>query len=512
VQTKIFIFIKKNRIIISLIILYFFVRLVNLTLLPIFNDESIYLDWGWREIHNPGYLYYSLYDGKQPLLMWIFGVVETLINDPLFAGRIVSVFAGFFTMCGIFYFAKKYFNFKTAIFSAVIYITIPLFSFYDRQALMESAVAASGIWSAVLFVNFIQKGNLKNSICLGIVLGLGIFIKSSALIFAVCFLVFGLFYLLKSNKKSEFALTFSITIVSLLLTIVLLLINPEFWSSFSRNSQYSLTLSEILKFPLKAWIFNFSTNFEITFFYITPVVLISFIFGVYFAFKNKIKPGVVFLVFFGFAFIITTLLTRVPLDRYIVSFFPFITLFAGYFIYLLINKNRILGLLFFMILLFIPILITSIQITNPPLYIQTMAKLSNNNQMVYLKGVTSGYGVEEAINFLNVQKKPFEVGVAKNTGNPESAILVYFNHEKDNNVMSGYMDGNEFGPIIQEYDCLRSSYPIYFVSREEQLTGLGKFFYKVKTFKNPYGASTTGLYILKQNCKGKTIDLTTKKN
>src|SRR5437868_2142427 len=84
-----------------LLLIYVVVRLTRLTALPIFNDEAIYLDWAWRELHTPGLLFYSLYDAKQPLLMWLFGLAEILIKDQLFAGRIVSVLTGALTLWGI---------------------------------------------------------------------------------------------------------------------------------------------------------------------------------------------------------------------------------------------------------------------------------------------------------------------------------------------------------------------------------------------------------------------------
>jgi len=63
-----------------IILFYFLLRLPKLTLIPIFNDEAIYLDWGWREIHGGASLFYSLYDGKQPLLMWVFGIVKEFLQ------------------------------------------------------------------------------------------------------------------------------------------------------------------------------------------------------------------------------------------------------------------------------------------------------------------------------------------------------------------------------------------------------------------------------------------------
>src|SRR6266404_5132968 len=97
------VFTKKTTTLIVLVCLtYFLLNTINLGLLPIFNDESIYLDWGWLSIHVPGNAYISLTDAKQPLLIWIFGIFATIFPDPLFAGRFVSVIIGSLTLAGIY--------------------------------------------------------------------------------------------------------------------------------------------------------------------------------------------------------------------------------------------------------------------------------------------------------------------------------------------------------------------------------------------------------------------------
>ncbi len=96
-----------------------------------FTDESIYLDWAYRMVSNPGFLFYSLYDAKTPLYMWLFGIA-ILINksDPLIAARIVSVFFGFLTMYGIYKICIRYIGVLPAYIGAIAYIFIPLFAFY----------------------------------------------------------------------------------------------------------------------------------------------------------------------------------------------------------------------------------------------------------------------------------------------------------------------------------------------------------------------------------------------
>ena len=184
-------------------IFYFALRLINLTKLPVFNDESIYLDWGYREIHNPGFLYYSLYDAKQPLLMWIFGIFESFFYNPLFGGRLVSVITGFITFAGIYKLSKYLFSKQIGLIGIFTYSVIPVFSFFDRQALMESSIAAVGIWSGYFFLKNLNAYKSKSAIILGIILGLGFFIKSTSLIFLFSYLFLSFILLFISRNKAS---------------------------------------------------------------------------------------------------------------------------------------------------------------------------------------------------------------------------------------------------------------------------------------------------------------------
>ena len=65
-----------HRFILTIFVIYFFLHLLHLTLLPPFNDESIYIDWAWSYTHMSGHLYDSLLDAKQPLMFWIFAFFQ----------------------------------------------------------------------------------------------------------------------------------------------------------------------------------------------------------------------------------------------------------------------------------------------------------------------------------------------------------------------------------------------------------------------------------------------------
>ncbi len=117
-----------------LVIVYFFVHLINLTFLPIFNDESIYLDWAWSNTHMPGHLYDSLLDAKQPLMVWIFTFFENFFADPLFAGRFASIIIGCVSAFGIYVLTKKIFSKQIALTAALLYTVTPIFfSTIDRR-------------------------------------------------------------------------------------------------------------------------------------------------------------------------------------------------------------------------------------------------------------------------------------------------------------------------------------------------------------------------------------------
>lgn len=493
-----------NKYFIFLAIFYFVIRIVNLTNFPIFNDEAIYLDWGWRETHQPGYLYYSLYDAKQPFLMWVFGIMQQLLPDPLFAGRIVSVFTGFITLLGIYKISEKLFNQKTALLAVFIYTIVPLFSFYDRQALMESSISAVGIWAGYFLLNLAEKKSYKYAIFLGLILGVGFFIKSSALIFLFSFFVCLLYLLKLFSQKTKALEVFVVTLCIFLLTIFLLIINPEFWSTLQTNSRFTLTISEVFSLPISIWIQSFYTHIKIAFFYLTPLVFITSLIGSVFVFK-KTSTHKLFLLYFLASLLITTLLVRGGFDRYVVSFLPFLVICSSFFLTEFFGKNKLNGYILTILCLTLPLILTIYQIVNFPGYILTMAKISGYTHSGYLTGFTSGYGVDQAVSyFKNLSKnESFVIGIAQNAGNPESAINMFFN--KNINVKTVYMDSALLKEDLSKYDCLSTGVKTYFVSRDYQQGGFEKFFKEVTRFNNKYGKNSIGIYKVIENCKGNTL-------
>lgn len=180
----------------GIIFLYFALRLVNLTILPIFADEAIYIRWSQVMWHEPTLRFLPLSDGKQPLFMWLTIPFLKIFTDPLFAGRFLSVLAGLGSLIGIFLLTLQLFSGmggstsggkdkKTALLASFIYAIIPFTVFFDRMALVDSMLAMFGIWVIYFAVLLVKTPRLDLAMITGMMLGAALITKSPAIFFVI---------------------------------------------------------------------------------------------------------------------------------------------------------------------------------------------------------------------------------------------------------------------------------------------------------------------------------------
>lgn len=481
--------------------LYFIIHLVNLTSIPIFNDESIYLDWGWSSMHIPSLLFISLSDAKQPLMIWLFGIAENIIQDPLLAGRLVSVAIGSLTLIGIYFLAKQLFNTSTAIFGSLTYMITPLFVFYNRQALFESAVACTGIWLSYIMIKIVERPKLISGVIAGIILGIGFFIKSSFLIFLISF-SFVTLYILFKKKQFGILKPYIISLAVMGIIDYVLLANPLFWKTFSSNSRYILSPSELITFPIFTWTQNIWGFIAIGFIFVTPLIFISSIIGSILVFRKKNINNIVFLLFFLLTLLLEIILTRNQSQRYVVPFLPFLVILSS----VILNKlwhEKVLQKIIVIISLSIPFILTVILILNPPAYILGLSTIAPYSETGYLEGQTSGYGISQTMEYIkshSSQDSPSLVLFGVNTGNPENAIDLY--SQETSNLYPLHIEGSYFQGL-NTYTCMTSDFPMFLITRDDQLLGMDRFFTKLTSFASPYNSMySIGIYTLK-NCKGK---------
>ena len=486
----------KDKILIALCAFYLLLTSANLTLLPIFNDESIYLDWGIRSTTKPGMLYYSVNDGKPPLMIWFFGIFVHFINDPLFAGRFVSILFGLITLVGIFFLSRFLFGKRTAYVTSLLYIVTPLIFFYNRQSLMESGVAASGVWSTYFLIRSIKSHSPKNAIFSGLVTGLGFFIKTNAIIFLISTIVGTVYeaYKLKNRMIARSLLLISAGFIG---GSVLLLINPIFWSTLSRNSRYGLTFSELLHFPISIWVSNLSINVLILSFVFTPFILIAALCGLYQFRKKHFLLVLLVLV----PLILETLTVRQAVQRYLVSYTPLLLLPAGYVFSKLIDKNKKIGLGILLLSLIPALYLILLQIFSPATYFHTTRMIPGITDNGYVAGQLSGYGVNKLIPKIEaLADRKIIILIAENAGNPENAMNIYF--EKNKNIQTGYVQSEYFGDQLKNYECIleKNGKPMYFISRSSYLVGLEKYLILKEKISLPESTEYIGIYKMKDDC------------
>ena len=167
-------------------ILLLAVRLTNLLNVPIFTDEGGYLhsavlikqnffenwDAPMREFFGPtGFLY-----------MWIVALLIQVF-DPLLAGRIVSVFAGFGTGLGVFFLGKRLFTPTVGLLAFLLFALSPIHVLSDRTAVMDSLLGTMFIWSLFFAVLLALSPQWRWAVLSGIFLGLSVWTKPTGKLF-----------------------------------------------------------------------------------------------------------------------------------------------------------------------------------------------------------------------------------------------------------------------------------------------------------------------------------------
>ena len=414
-------------------ILYFFTRLFALTKIPVFADEAIYIRWSQiiRSVETLRFV--PLTDGKQPLYMWLLSVIIEKINDPLFAGRLISVIAGFGSLVGLFLIAKYIANYKTALIVSFLYIILPFIFFFDRMALADNLLSMFGIWSLYLSLVVAKTKRLDFSLILGMILGLAWLTKSPAIYFIVLFLIT---YILINFKKIKFYDIYLMTLPLLIAFCVynILRLGPQFHMIALRNKDYVHPLSEILKHPLDPLKPHLIDYFNLIFFYISLPV--------FFAFFAKNKYLLILCCWAFLPVISNSAIAKVFTARYILYCIPPLLIIISLGLENLLKKYKYSFLLF---LFFIPNIIL---ISN--LYFRPYQVKLPSIDMGHLIGWTSGWGIKESSLYLKERSKEVNVivGTEGYFGTLPDGLQIYTQNTNQLTVFGVGIDIKEIPPKL----------------------------------------------------------------
>ncbi|RJQ24515.1 phospholipid carrier-dependent glycosyltransferase [Candidatus Parcubacteria bacterium] len=412
-----------------LCVLYFSLRLPNLTLQPIFADEAIYIRWAQVMKAEPTLRFLPLSDGKTPLFMWAMMPLFKIFQDPLLAGRILSVFSGFLTLLGVFFLGWKFFGTKVGLWSAFLIAITPFMVFFDRMALVDSLLAAFSIWSLNLVLLLTQYRRLDIAIFLGYALGGGLLTKTPAMFNLLILPVTLVAFNWKINKRSLILVrTIGLWIVAIVTALViynLLRLGPGFENLNSRNQDYVFSFWELKDRPLDPFIPHLRDLTDWLPKMLTWPILSLALGGVASVFYFRNYYGITIVLWFLIPLLAEMIFYKTFTTRYILFTIPPLLLLAGWFISKLENRffpftwNKMLLVLF---LAMSALHINYYLLTNP-----AKSFLPQETRRGYLADWTAGYGFKEIAQQLIKESKyaSIVVGTEGTFGTLPDGLLIY---------------------------------------------------------------------------------------
>ncbi len=453
----------------ALAIAFFATRLINLTSIPIFTDEAIYLRWAQIGMWDAKWRFISLTDGKQPLLVWLFIITFKLIKgDPLFLGRLVSVFCGFAAMAGIAAFSwYKTRTIKGMVLGALLYILIPFILFYDRIALYEGLFNAISAWTLFMLYLFARKQRLDTALILGTMIGFGLLTKSYSNFFLL--LLPSTLILLKWPKSGRirvFLKWIGLSLVVFLQSQIYenILRLSEFRHIISeKNLQFIYSFSEFINHPtLRIW-GNFVGLGSWLADYLTLPFLVLIITGLIWKIRRDVREGIFFAAWFVVPFLTLAFFGKVIYPRFLLfMLIPLLVPTAEFLLFLLNQTKYRLWVISGLAIVFLNLIYFDGQILFTPL----SAPIPEADKGQFLNDWPSGYGIKEVVSFLigESQKGPLVIGTEGTFGLFPHALELYLG-ENRNVTTKAYWPLEEFPEELRD-DAQKV--PTYLVFKERQ--------------------------------------------
>ncbi len=453
----------------------FFARLYNLTILPVFVDEAIYIRWSQVMKAESTLRFLPLSDGKQPLFMWVVIPFLKIFQDPLFAGRFTSIMAGFGTFIGVYLLSYLLFKSKkAALVSSLIYALSPFSFFFDRLSLVDSMLSMFGIWTFIFSYLAITRLRLDFAMLAGFVLGGAWLTKSPALFFVLMLPTLWIFANWKKDFKNNFSVLLKTISLSLVTVIIgyamynILRLGPNFNLVASRNLDYVWPLSRLFTSPLDPFRPFLDRSFE-WIRMMGPWALIPlWIIGYLVNWKKNWKTLFVLTIWFLGPILVQSEFAKVLTARYIFFSIPYLIILAGS---AFIEKRKyrtpmlavILGLFVAQAVIFDYRLLVSPEKANLP----------NSERTGYLEEWTAGTGIRQVADYLKSQISNLKsgekivVGTEGYFGTLPDGLQMYLNDTPSITVIGTGLDFNQVPRSLT--DSQKSGNKTYLVVNSSRL-------------------------------------------
>jgi 4-amino-4-deoxy-L-arabinose transferase-like glycosyltransferase len=450
---------------ISIFLLFLLTRLISLTTLPIFTDEAIYIRWAQIAANDANWRFISLTDGKQPMFVWIAMLLVKVINDPLFAGRFVSVLAGFGSLIGMFFLTSEIFNNKKiGLLASFIYVIYPFSLIYDRMALYDSLVAMFIIWSLYFEILLVRFRRLDLALILGMIIGGGMLTKSNTY-FALILLPFSLLLLpfaKKTWKKllGKWILLAGVSFVIANVMYTILRLSPYFHIIEEKNYVFIYPLQEWIRQPFAFFSSNFHALTEWSQVYLTLPFLVLVI-ASFFVSKAFWREKLLLVIWFFVPFLALSFFGRIIYPRFILFMTMPLLVLGSYGLYslVLLSRKRVLQII-------IPLVFLGTFVFNDYVILTNFAQanIPRSDKSQFLTSWASGAGVSETVSFLKEKAKDQKIYVATEGtfGLMPYALEIYL-HNNPNVVIKGFWPVSDSIPSdIIEMSKVMPTYVVFY--------------------------------------------------
>jgi hypothetical protein len=443
----------------GLVLLYLITRLTALTALPMSSEEATWIHWAQIMVQYPSEWLISRVGDQNPLFIWLNAITLNIFSDPLVAGRWVSVLAGLASLAGLYFIGRDAFNRTVGFLAGLIYIVVPYAYFFDRLALPDGLLSAFGIWMFRWTLHIAQetRPSAKAFKILGILMGVALLTQARA--FVLFPIPVMMFYFWRVHQRPEFWKQFGISA-----GIAFALNLPVFLSGSLTNSggftrlffpenewMNFIYVSVTFEWYWKFLIFSLIELLDIYYIYWTLPLALVLTASLVYLFRERQTVERVWWLWFLIPSLTFLLLGSLPHSHLFLMTVPPVILLAAaacdrlaHFILITLRKligaphhartpERAAALGGFMALvLFSGITWDLVFLKNP-----LNADYHATDRVAYAEGRFSGYGIQEAAQYLAKEAEafrkrtgiPLPVLLSMERGNPAEGVTVYlWNH------------------------------------------------------------------------------------
>lgn len=446
-------------------LLFLGLRFYFIAMFPSFTDESLYIRWGQLMIRLDDFRWISISQlSRQPLALWILGFGSTLTRDPIIGARLLVLLFNIPVFFLVYEMTKKLYNEKSALVAVFLLSTIPLCILTQSLALMDGFIFALG--TLLLYILSTEK---KNTLAIGIVLGLSLWIKTTGLYLVL----FTILTLVLQRKKVKL-----VTIIPVVCIIILpLLLRSDMQNLLNEPNSFLFTIKELSVFPIAIWGAHLYETIIGLFLYLNPIFWIIVLLSYNAVKKQSWTTAIIWI---GIPIIIDLILGKNFRFRYFTFGFAALLPVISAFVHeKFSNKPLVIG--FIMYSLFF--------IINPPAFYSLFPTSSGERD--YALSWPSGYGMREAAGWIDTNQ-PMVIAVVDSPGNPGDYILARFSESPNIKIVFVTLSTpSEFSKIFP----LVSKIPVYLVTRSSLIPQWAATNLRpVQTFSKPYTQEVIGIY------------------